>query len=931
MDKTAKNDWNRIRHVFEDVLQHPADERRRYARELCGTDEYLWDEVRSLLDWHESSESFLETPAVVQVVEDIQLPDQLIAGQRLLHYEIQKLIGKGGMGEVYLAHDTRLDRNVAVKLLRNDLLPHVHASERLLREARAAALLEHPNICHIHEISEADGFNFIVMQYVVGTTLDDILTCRGVDVGTALDLGTQIAKGLGEAHARGIIHRDIKPANIIVSEKGQAKILDFGLAKFIEAETSVEAASRMQSSGGVMGTVPYMSPEQLLGDRVDARTDVFSFGALLYEMLSGVPAFRGKNNAETISAILREEPDWSLLSPVLRPVLQRCLAKEKAGRYASAGELTEAIAKVRNYGPIENPTSSNPTVPIRIDAVTQPADLETLPLYPWQSGGDEILRPSNPSDAELPRPSKSRLRGWLAIAASVFAVVVVAFTPLIWQQPPQSRSTGASGKLYWELPYTDKRKFILSRVMQIQTLIGDDQRRINDESLDGISKEINWYISRRDSLSQEPFKEGLRVVYGRASHYVPLVSAEFDEKKVPTAVGIYQAIVESEYRDCLTSNTGPVGIFQFTEATAQQYGLAAQDRCRVDLSSKAAATYNSKLLSNLGGNNSSWTLAVLSFNQGMDMTRTQIDELGQRGTNEKNYWVISENRERLSNYDPESDRYVRRFFAAAIIGENPEMFGLVTPPLSTIRTRTDGLGALARNALVIIPGGSFNMGRNDSVRDLEKPEHPESVDGFRMNKTEVTNTEFAEFISATGYKPEIYKSNFVAHWENGHPLETDENTPVRFVNLEDIDAFIKWKSQIDGIQYRLPTEKEWEYAARNGSKNNLYPWGDKFDARCAFVDEQRNEPVAVGTHSCPNTWGVHDLIGNVIEWTSSERWAYPGSPYYIKPSDEKRYIVRGGSAAYKSTGPNAISSTFRTDSPAMTRHPALGFRLVTSQ
>jgi serine/threonine protein kinase len=256
----------------------------------------------------------------------------------LLHYEIRKLIGKGGMGEVYLARDTKLDRNVAVKILRTDLSPHVRASERLLREARAVAGLEHPNICHIHEISEADGFSFIVMQYVVGTTLDAILSGRGIDVDTALDIGAQIAEGLAEAHSRGIIHRDIKPANIIISEKMQAKILDFGLAKFIEAESPEDAASRMESTGGVMGTVPYMSPEQLHGRAVDARTDVFSFGSLLFEMLSGTSPFRRERNEDTISAILTEEPDWSFVSPVLRPLLERCLAKNHENRYASAGK-----------------------------------------------------------------------------------------------------------------------------------------------------------------------------------------------------------------------------------------------------------------------------------------------------------------------------------------------------------------------------------------------------------------------------------------------------------------------------------------------------------------------------------------------------------------------------------------------------------------
>ena len=209
MEKTSTNDWNRIRSVFEDAVVRPVEERRRYAEEVCGADQLLLNEVLSLLESHESSHSFLERPAVLQVYEIEQQSNQLSPGQRLLHYEIRELIGKGGMGEVYLARDTKLDRNVAIKLLRKDLLPQARASERLLREARAAALLEHPNICHIHEISEADGFSFIVMQYIVGTTLDEILSAGGIDVATSLDLGAQIAEGLAEAHSQGIVHRDI--------------------------------------------------------------------------------------------------------------------------------------------------------------------------------------------------------------------------------------------------------------------------------------------------------------------------------------------------------------------------------------------------------------------------------------------------------------------------------------------------------------------------------------------------------------------------------------------------------------------------------------------------------------------------------------------------------------------------------------------------
>lgn len=230
--------------------------------------------------------------------------------------------------------------------------------------------------------------------------------------------------------------------------------------------------------------------------------------------------------------------------------------------------------------------------------------------------------------------------------------------------------------------------------------------------------------------------------------------------------------------------------------------------------------------------------------------------------------------------------------------------------------------------MIQIPGGIFKMGRNDG-EELQKPEHDETVNGFAMDKTEITNAAFYEFVVTSNYKPSSEES-YLANWENRKPIAGDENKPVRYVNMEDVNAFIEWRSKRDNVTYRLPTEQEWEYAARNGSKDDLYPWGDKFLPHCAHVNNSDNTPVVVGTKTCPNQWGVQDLIGNVMEWTSSEPWAYPGSALDIKPTAEKRYMVRGGSAAYKSTGPNAISSTFRIDSPATTRHPALGFRLVRS-
>lgn len=222
--------------------------------------------------------------------------------------------------------------------------------------------------------------------------------------------------------------------------------------------------------------------------------------------------------------------------------------------------------------------------------------------------------------------------------------------------------------------------------------------------------------------------------------------------------------------------------------------------------------------------------------------------------------------------------------------------------------------------MVSIPGGTFKMGNNHG-RDEEKPEHSVTVNPFMMDKNEVTNAEYYAFVTETGYKP------LPSHWVNGAPKPSQEKMPVRDVNIDDVNAFIAWRSKRDGVAYRLPTEEEWEYAARNGSKDNLYPWGDSFQAKCAVMDKSIMEPAAVGTASCADDFGVFDLIGNVYEWTGSKAEPYPGATR-VKESSEPENMVRGGCAQNKSTGPFAITSTSRLIVPASKRDLQLGFRLV---
>jgi uncharacterized RDD family membrane protein YckC len=282
------------------------------------------------------------------------MPLQL--GDRLGPYEILARIGGGGMGEVWKARDTRLDRMVAIKTSKTEF------SERFEREARAVAALNHPNICHLYDIAEESGMDYLVMEYVPGKSLDHLIASRGLPAATVISWGRQIANALAAAHAVGIVHRDLKPANVVVADSGIAKVLDFGLAKRAdlkappatgeEAETAtiVPALTR---KGVIVGTVSYMSPEQAQGLPVDARSDIFSFGAVLFEMLTGSRAFQGQTEVATLAAILRDEvPPVTTLGfagpPGLDVLIRRCLQKRPEDRWQAVGEIQAELAILEN-------------------------------------------------------------------------------------------------------------------------------------------------------------------------------------------------------------------------------------------------------------------------------------------------------------------------------------------------------------------------------------------------------------------------------------------------------------------------------------------------------------------------------------------------------------------------------------------------------
>lgn len=275
--------------------------------------------------------------------------------ESIAHYRIIKKLGEGGMGEVYLALDTKLDRKVAIKVIRADSLAGEQLKKRLLREAQAAAKLDHPNICAIYDVNEVGSLTFIVMQYIEGETLAENMHREPLTLSAALALVEQAAEGLAEAHAHGIVHRDIKPQNMMLTTRGQLKILDFGLAKQIHTVDSVDdeapTAQLLSTPGNVIGTMPYMSPEQVQGEPLTPSSDMFSLGITFFEMLAGKHPFRDKSAAVTMSRILLGEPSLteqfqSQVSPELQAVLSKMLRKDKVTRYQNAQEFLNDLRQL---------------------------------------------------------------------------------------------------------------------------------------------------------------------------------------------------------------------------------------------------------------------------------------------------------------------------------------------------------------------------------------------------------------------------------------------------------------------------------------------------------------------------------------------------------------------------------------------------------
>ncbi len=750
-----------------------------------------------------------------------------ISGEPVLEgkYQLECRLGQGGMGVVYKSRHAYLKTLHAIKIILPDLVGNdPQLVTRFRQEALAAAAIRHQNVVSVSDYGVAQGtMPFLVMEFVEGESLHDLLEReKKLAPEKALELMSAIAAGVGAAHQQGIVHRDLKPLNIMICrDKANiaegVKILDFGLAKiksgellgsFIQAQTT-----------GLMGSPYYMAPEQWADEDPDARSDIYSLGVMLYQMLAGDVPFKGSS----IPAIMKKH-------------------------------LSDPVPPLSQFG-----VSVAPQIELAVRHT-----LEKEPLKRTATVDDLV--------SEL-RTAVGTTSQSIGSTGSITNRSLPVSTLSILTNPPQSKvfidnvAVGQSRPDGW---------------LELEGLqSGNHQIRVTRE---GFS---DWEGSVTFEGKPKQIVADLNAAYVQNTGAIP-------KPDLQTASTLLHPGVKSEPPKPLVDTQGTRTANH--QIAQQTWHSSAQSAAQLSIppssvpptAAIAPERKKSKIFSPL-------VLGIIGICAILLLAIVGVGGAAMLG-----------------------------FFSRTNANDNTNRNIVVTP--NNTNTQNSAPPPAAKSEMVKIPGGKFRMGRNDGDK-TEQPEHEAEVKNFWMDKTEVTNGEYEDFIKSSGYM------STPSNWESGKPLARDENLPVRFVNVEDAQAFAEWRSTRDKVKYRLPTEEEWEYAARNGGANNLYPWGDSFKEGCAVVDRADTSPEPVGSKSCgANNWGVLDLIGNVYEWTSSEAALYPGNEGDVKSQFKgKVNVFRGGGALNKSTGNKAITSTFRGFVDASKRDQALGFRLVRSE
>ncbi|MBK8809343.1 MAG: protein kinase [Acidobacteria bacterium] len=471
----------KIEEIFHAALEVESGQRAALLTDRCGTDDSLRREVESLLDHESALSDFLDTTPESFIAEAFTESDAaaLLIGKKIGHYRVRELLGKGGMGEVFLAEDTSLKRRVALKCLPPEFVENKDRMTRFINEARAASGLNHPNIITIHEINQFDGIHFIATEYIEGKNLSEFTKGERLSVRKALEIAIQIASGLGEAHSAGIIHRDIKPDNIMIRKNGLIKILDFGIAKLVEGQINVSEANSasaelpgeirdqfLTNPGSIIGTARYMSPEQARGKEIDSRSDIFSFGVLFYELLAGNTPFPGETPLEILGAIMQTAPkplESTDIPCEIRDIVGKCLAKDPDERYQTTDDLLSDLTKAKEK---------------------LATDTQRLRAF---ATGETVL---NTTDARVAEIGPSRPRGFGIARLNRNFVRLVPFVVLLLL-------VSAIG--FWSYRYFSAAKQIKS--VAVMPIVNESESKDADYLSDGMTENLISNLSNIPQLS----------------------------------------------------------------------------------------------------------------------------------------------------------------------------------------------------------------------------------------------------------------------------------------------------------------------------------------------------------------------------------------------------------------------------------------------
>jgi formylglycine-generating enzyme required for sulfatase activity/serine/threonine protein kinase len=790
-----------------------------------------------------------------------------ITGEPLLdgRYQLERRLGQGGMGVVYQARHIFLKTAHAIKIILPDLVGNdPMLITRFRQEAMAAAAIHHQNIIAVTDFGVVRGtMPFLVMEFVKGRSLHDLLAEeRVLSPGRALEIMSPICAGMSAAHRQNIVHRDLKPLNIMMQEN---QTIGEGLKILDFGLAKIKSGELLGSfvqakTSGLMGSPFYMAPEQWSDEEPDARADIYSLGVILYQMLGGDVPFKGASIPSIMKKHLTLEP------PPLKTL---------------GVDVPPVIEEVVRHA-LEKEAEKRPaTASVFID--------ELRVAVSSVSGGSFIpeVGPRNTSDLQtmismphISMPAQSQEAG----------TVVRVHT-----DPPQSRvfinniSVGVSdyaGELMVpDIPggvhrvrvvhegYADWEQQIdcsggECRVLaHLHSMMARSQAQISsDQAQDDESEQTVVRTTASGRLAQaEQERKGFATT--------PIIAlkpqAGQGEAGQSASPG---ASTQTQLRAGSTQMMEQVQVADATPLVQPRpVSNASPGRSDEEKKSSLPKVLIASLL----------TLVLLGGGLGV-------------------YFLV------LRKSQPSIG-------ANTNTGEKPGNPGNGTNPQQPV----------IKPEMVAIPGGTFQMGRNTGTPP-ETPAHPVTVGSFSMDKTEVTNAEYALFVGETKHAPPD-------DWGGAKPPAGQEQLPVSNVTFEDAESFAAWRSKRDGVQYRLPTEEEWEYAARGGDQNNLYPWGNTWvDGKAVTREAGFIAAQPVGSAAGDKTrWGVLDMLGNVKEWTSSKIAFYPGNSYQLPAQNRGWIVVRGGSYLIDRKEVQ-ISNTFRDWFAPTTKLPTLGFRLVRS-